>query len=133
MKQSEINQSIRVLVAQIAKQEGLKVAWPNMAFDEINSPYLQLHIMPAATDNIGLALDMPILKGVIQINIVGKAGSGDEQLSLMADNIKAQLENGLALTETLYLNSEPNQLPPLTGDTSYTIPIRTSYRCDSVR
>ncbi len=104
-----------------------------MAFDEINSPYLQMYIMPAATENIGLALDMPILKGVIQINIVGKTGSGDEQLSLMADSIKAQLENGLTLTETLYLNSEPNQLPPLMGDTNYTIPIRTSYRCDSVR
>jgi len=63
MKQSEINQSIRALVAQIAKQAGLKVAWPNMAFDEINSPYLQVHILPATTENMGLALDMPILKG----------------------------------------------------------------------
>lgn len=133
MTQSEINQSIRVLVAKIAKQNNLKVAWPNIAFDDINQPYLQLHILPAATDNLGLALDMPIFKGVIQINIVGKVGNGDEQLSLIADNIKAELENGLSLTETLYLNSEPNQLPPLTGDTNYTIPIRTSYRCDSVR
>ncbi|ELR5271137.1 phage tail terminator-like protein [Providencia sp. PROV024] len=133
MKQSEINKSIRVLVAQIAKQSGLKVAWPNIAFDDINPPYLQMHILPAATENMGLALDMPILKGVIQINIVGKVGSGDEQLSLIADNIKTQLENGLTLTKTLYLNSEPNQLPPLVGDTHYTIPIRTSYRCDSVQ
>ena len=133
MKQSEINQSIRALVAKIAKQEGLKVAWPNMSFDDINDAYLQIHIMPSATDNIGLALDMPILKGVIQINIVGKVGGGDEQLTHIADSIKDQLENGLMLSERLYLNSEPNQLPPLTGDTSYTIPIRTSYRCDSVR
>lgn len=133
MTQSEINQSIRALVAKVAKQNNLKVAWPNIVFDDINQPYLQLHILPAATDNLGLALDMPIFKGVIQINIVGKVGNGDEQLSLIADNIKAELENGLSLTETLYLNSEPNQLPPLTGDTNYTIPIRTSYRCDSVR
>lgn len=133
MTQSEINQSIRALVAQIAKREGLKVAWPNIVFDDINAPYLQMHIMPASTENMGLALDMPILKGVIQINLVGKVGIGDEQLSLIADNIKTQLENGLTLTDTLYLNSEPSQFPPLAGDTHYTIPIRTSYRCDSVR
>ncbi len=133
MKQSEINQAIRLLVGKIAKQEGLKVAWPNMKFDDINSIYLQMHIMPAATDNIGLALDMPIFKGVIQINVVGKVGGGDSALNETADNIKAQLENGLSLTESLYLNGEPNQLPPLSNDTNYTIPIRTSYRCDSVR
>nr|WP_154623770.1 MULTISPECIES: phage tail terminator-like protein [unclassified Providencia] len=121
------------MVAQIAKREGLKVAWPNIAFDDINAPYLQMHIMPASTENMGLALDMTILKGVIQINLVGKVGSGDEQLSLIADNIKTQLENGLTMTDTLYLNSEPSQFPPLAGDTHYTIPIRTSYRCDSVR
>lgn len=133
MKQSEINQAIRLLVGKIAKQEGLKVAWPNMKFDDINSIYLQMHIMPAATDNIGLALDMPIFKGVIQINVVGKVGGGDSALNEIADNIKAQLENGLSLTASLYLNGEPNQLPPLSNDTNYTIPIRTSYRCDSVR
>lgn len=133
MKQSEINQSIRALVAKIAKQEGLKVAWSNITFDDINSPYLQMHIMPAQTENIGLSLDMPILKGVIQINIVGKVGSGDEQLTLIADNVKDQLENGLSLTNTLYLNGEPSQFPPITNDANYIIPIRTSYRCDSVR
>ncbi|KPD01949.1 phage tail terminator-like protein [Moellerella wisconsensis] len=133
MKQSEINQSIRLLVAKIANQEGLKVAWPNVPFDSINDTYLQIHIMPAATDNLGLALDMPIFKGVIQINIVGKVGGGEEQLTHIADSIKDQLENGLTLTETLYLNSEPNQLPPLTREANYIIPIRTSYRCDSIK
>lgn len=133
MKQSEINQSIRALVAKIAKQEGIKVAWPNITFDDINSPYLQICIMPAQTENMGLGLDMPILKGVIQINVVGQVGSGDEQLTFIADNIQEYLENGLYLTNTLYLNGEAIQLPPITSDGNYTIPIRTSYRCDSVR
>lgn len=30
--------------------------------------------MPAETDNIGLSQDMPVYRGVIQINVVGKVG-----------------------------------------------------------
>ncbi|MTC21819.1 MULTISPECIES: phage tail terminator-like protein [unclassified Providencia] len=133
MKQSDINQEIRTLVARIAKQNDVKVAWPNIEFKDIGAPYLQLHIMPAATENLGLGLDMLVLKGVIQINVVGKVGNGDSAIMSLSDNIKEQLENGLTITNTLYLDGEPNQLPPLTSDTNYTIPIRTSYRCDSVR
>ncbi|MEQ1963500.1 DUF4128 domain-containing protein [Xenorhabdus khoisanae] len=38
MNQLTINNTIRTLVAKIAKQENLKVAWPNMSFDDINDP-----------------------------------------------------------------------------------------------
>ncbi|SUC36199.1 Uncharacterised protein [Providencia rustigianii] len=133
MKQSEINQFIRALVVKIAKQHGVKVAWSNIKLDDVSTPYLQLHIMPATTENLGLALDMPVQKGVIQISVVGKVGNGDSVVMSLVDSIKEKLENGLTLTKTLYLDGEPNQLPPLTSDTNYTIPIRTFYRCDSVR
>ncbi|MBS0858367.1 phage tail terminator-like protein [Providencia rettgeri] len=133
MKQSEINQSIRALVAKIAKQEGVKVAWSNIEFGDISTPYLQLHIMPAITENLGLALDMPVQKGVIQLNVVEKIGNGDSAVISLVDAVKEQLENGLTLTESLYLDGEPNQLPPLTSDINYIIPIRTSYRCYSIR
>lgn len=70
MKQSEINQSIRALVAKIAKQEGVKVAWSNIEFDDISTPYLQLHIMPAITENLGLALDMPVQKVLFNLMLL---------------------------------------------------------------
>ncbi|EPL3992778.1 phage tail terminator-like protein [Providencia stuartii] len=133
MNQSTINAEIRKLVASIGKDLNLKIAWPNLYFDDINDPYLQLHIMPAETDNIGLSLDMPVYRGVIQINVVGKVGSGDDKISTIADDVKNRLENGLTLGEGVYINGEPNQLPPISDEANYTIPIRTSYRCNAIR
>ncbi|MDC9615602.1 phage tail terminator-like protein [Xenorhabdus khoisanae] len=133
MNQSTINNAIRSLVAKIAKQESLKVAWPNISFDDINDPYLQLHIMPATTQNIGLSLDMPVFRGVIQVNVVGKSGSGDSALTNIADRIAEHLQNGVSLTMDLYLNDEPTIFPSIQDGSNYTIPIRTSYRCDAVR
>ncbi|PHM46631.1 phage tail terminator-like protein [Xenorhabdus miraniensis] len=133
MNQSMINAAIRSLIAKFAKQEGLKVSWPNMPFDDINDPYLQLHIMPATTQNIGLSLDMPVFRGVIQVNVIGKSGSGDSTLMGIADRVTESLQNGLSLTDDLYLNDEPNIFPVIQDGANYTIPIRTSYRCDSIR
>ncbi|EMC9361665.1 DUF4128 domain-containing protein [Proteus mirabilis] len=133
MNQSTINAEIRKLVASIGKDLNLKIAWPNLYFDDINDPYLQLHIMPAETDNIGLSLDMPVYRGVIQINVVGKVGDGDTKISTIADDVKNRLENGLTLGEGVYINGEPNQLPPISDEANYTIPIRTSYRCNAIR
>ncbi|SFO05843.1 phage tail terminator-like protein [Xenorhabdus japonica] len=133
MNQSTINNAIRALVAKIAKQESLKVAWPNMPFDDINDPYLQLHIMPATIQNIGLSLDMPVFRGVIQVNVVGKSGSGDSTLTGIADRVTQFLQNGFSLADDLYLNDEPNIFSAIQDGANYTIPIRTSYRCDAVR
>ncbi|WBA57884.1 phage tail terminator-like protein [Providencia sp. 21OH12SH02B-Prov] len=133
MNQSTINAEIRKLVASIGKDLNLKIAWPNLYFDDINDPYLQLHIMPAETDNIGLSLDMPVYRGVIQINVVGKVGSGDDKISTIADDVKNRLENGLTLGAGIYINGEPSQFTPISDETNYTIPIRASYRCNAIR
>lgn len=133
MNQSTINAEIRKLVASIGKDLNLKIAWPNLPFNDINDPYLQLHIMPTETDNIGLSQDMPVYRGVIQINVVGKVGGGDSQLSTIVDDVKARLENGLTLGEGVYINGEPSQFPPISDETNYTIPIRASYRCNAIR
>lgn len=133
MKQSAINADIRKLVASIGKDLNLKIAWPNLPFDDINDPYLQLHIMTAETDNIGLSQDMPVYRGVIQINVVGKVGSGDSKLSTISDDVKDRLENGLTFGSGIYINGEPNQLPPISDETNYIIPIRASYRCNAIR
>ncbi|MGJ0629976.1 phage tail terminator-like protein [Xenorhabdus bovienii] len=133
MNQSTINETIRSHIAKFARQEGLKVAWPNMPFNDINDPYLQLHIMPATTQNIGLSLDMPVFRGVIQVNVVGKSGSGDSTLMGIADRLSEYLLNGLSLTKEIYLNDESNIYPSIQDGTNYTIPIRTSYRCDAIR
>ncbi|PHM69025.1 phage tail terminator-like protein [Xenorhabdus kozodoii] len=133
MNQSTINETIRSHIGKFARQEGLKVAWPNMPFNDINDPYLQLHIMPATTQNIGLSLDMPVFRGVIQVNVVGKSGSGDSSLADIADRVTEFLQNGLSLTDTLYLNDEPNIYPAIQDGANYTIPIRISYQCNAIR
>lgn len=88
MNQSTINTEIRKLVASIGKDLNLKIAWPNLPFNDINDPYLQLHVMPAETDNIGLSLDMPVYRGVIQINVVGKVGVGTLRYQLLLMTLK---------------------------------------------
>lgn len=133
MNQSTINEAIRSLIARIAKQEDLRVAWPNMPFSDINDPYLQLHIMPATTQNIGLSLDMLVFRGVIQVSVVGKSGSGESVLTQLADRITEYLPNGLSLTKSLYLNDDPSVFSSIQDGVNYTIPIRTSYRCDAIR
>ncbi|MBD1228657.1 phage tail terminator-like protein [Xenorhabdus griffiniae] len=133
MNQSKINEAIRSHIAKFARREGVLVAWPNMPFDDINEPYLQLHIMPATTQNIGLSLDMPVFRGVIQVNVVGKSGSGESVLTQITDRITEYLPNGLSLTKSLYLNDDPSVFPSIQDGANYTIPIRTSYRCDAIR
>ncbi|MEX5485885.1 DUF4128 domain-containing protein [Proteus mirabilis] len=44
--------------------------------------------MPAETDNIGLSLDMPVYRGVIQINVVGKVGVGTLRYQLLLMTLK---------------------------------------------
>ncbi|HGJ5877018.1 MAG TPA: phage tail terminator-like protein [Arsenophonus sp.] len=94
MNQLTINTAIRTHIAQFADTENIKIVWPNNTFDDINEPYLQLHILPAKTENRGLSLDMPVFRGIIQINVMGKVGTSDSGLMNIADRLSKYLLNG---------------------------------------
>lgn len=133
MNQLTINSAIRADMAKFARDENINLAWPNMAFEDINQPYLQLHIMPAAMENLGLALDMPVFTGVIQINVIGKVGTGDSVLMNIADRLAKYLFNGKLLTDSLYINGECSIYPPIIDHANYTLPVSTRYRCHTIR
>lgn len=124
-----INAAIRAHIAQFAESEHIKVAWPNCEFDDINKPYLQLHIMPATTKNLSLSLDMPVFSGVIQINVVGKAGTGDTAVMNIANRLINSLTNGFSMTDSLFLSGEPGLLPAISDQVNYILPVSVPYRC----
>lgn len=126
-----INAAIRAHIAQFAKSENIKVAWPNCEFDDINESYLQLHIMPATTKNLSLSLDMPVFSGVIQINVVGKAGTGDTAVMNIANRLVNYLSNGLSITDSLFLSGEPGLFPAISDQVNYILPVSVPYRCHS--
>lgn len=124
-----INAAIRAHIAQFAESEHIKVAWPNCEFDNINEPYLQLHIMPATTKNLSLSLDMPVFSGVIQINVVGKAGTGDTAVMNIANRLTNFLTNGFSMTNSLFLSGEPSLFPAISDQVNYILPVSVPYRC----
>ncbi|WGO82296.1 phage tail terminator-like protein [Arsenophonus apicola] len=126
-----INTAIRAHIAQFAESENIKVAWPNCEFDDINEPYLQLHIMPATTKNLSLSLDMLVFSGVIQINVVGRAGTGDTLVMNVANRLINYLTNGFSLTDNLFLNGEPCLFPAICDQVNYILPVSVAYRCHS--
>jgi|GEM_PF-1953009 len=133
MTQGGINDALRAYVSKFAVDNQLKVAWSNISFTDTESIYLAVHIIPASKENIGLALDMPVFRGILQINVVGKAGSGESQIMSIADRLSGHLENGTQITDTLYLSDESDVLPAISNSSNYTIPVSAPYRCNSTR
>ncbi|MFS1537509.1 MAG: phage tail terminator-like protein [Candidatus Phlomobacter fragariae] len=134
MDQLTINTTIRAHIAQFADSENIRVVWPNCAFDDINEPYLQLHIMPATTENKGLSLDMPVFSGIIQVNVVGKVGTGDTVVMNIANRLASYLFNGLSMTDNLYLSDEPSLFPAISDQANYySLPVSVPYRCHSTK
>lgn len=133
MTQGEINEALRAYILKFGRDNQLKVAWPNIPFSDTESTYLKVHIMPASKDNLGLSLDMPVFRGILQVNVVGKAGEGESQLMNIADKLSNYLENGAQITNSIYLNGESDVLPPIANSPNYTIPVSVPYRCNSTR
>lgn len=133
MNQVIINQTLRAHIAMFASSNGIKVAWPNLEFNEINSVYLRFFVMPASTQNIGLSHDMPIFRGVLQVNVIGNANSGESNLLAIAERLLDHLPNGYTFENDIYLSDEPNIHASIQDGVNYTIPVSVPYRCDAVR
>lgn len=115
--------------------KGIPLAAENVSFDDTGAMYLQSYVMPATTDAIDLAQVSRVFKGVYQININAKAGSGKSKSHAIAAelielfNLNTELTDGVI---TCYINSVPSQFPGITNDTTYTTPISMSYRADVI-
>lgn len=131
--QKEINNLIRSSVAQYAESKGLKVAYPNCNFDSESETYLELHVVPATTTSIDVAVGMRTYKGFCQININAQAGTGHaEVLNIATDLVQMFDLNNTLQNENfkIHIVSVPSLLQAITQNFTFTQPISFNYRAD---
>ncbi|MDN0096562.1 DUF4128 domain-containing protein [Yersinia rohdei] len=135
MSTQRITALLEKRLGEWAEIKGIPLATENVSFDDTGDMYLQSHVIPATTDTIDLAQASRVFKGVYQININVKAGSGKSKSHFIAAelielfNLNTELTDGVV---TCYINSVPSQFPGITNDITYTTPISMSYRADII-
>ncbi|OCQ53564.1 hypothetical protein Ppb6_01190 [Photorhabdus australis subsp. thailandensis] len=133
MNTSKIISLIKAYIGNWADKYGFPVEYANIEFTSTKEMYLQCHIIPAATDNIGLALDMKIYRGIVQVNIVTKAGNGEVEASFMSEQLCNLLKNGHEVVDgdfKVYFNGEPTVHPSIQDHVNYITPVSVPYRAD---
>mgnify|MGYP000960604729 FL=1 len=131
-------------VAIICSSLELPVAWPNLAFDPPDTPYLRVYVLPAQTVGQDLAGQLRTYQGILQLNIIVPADSGVTSARALAQSIADAFPEGLPMVDgdlTVYINGPPQVRQPIqdrptsapngsSGSISYTIPISMQYRAD---
>lgn len=96
--------------------------------------YLQAYLLPAATDSQDLEGAHTEFRGVFQVSIVTKAGSGRGAASAIADELRMLFPNNLDITRsglTVFVRSPLATASPIAGDTTTTLPTSLQYRADT--
>ncbi|MEB0937624.1 phage tail terminator-like protein [Citrobacter freundii] len=131
-------------IAVICLSLGLPVAWPNIAFEPPDAPYVRVYVLPAQTVGQDLEGQLRTYQGILQVNIIAPAGSGVNQARGLALSIADAFPEGLPLVDgdlTVYINGPPQIRSPIqdrptsapngsSGSITYTIPISMQYRAD---
>lgn len=132
-------------VAVICSSLGLPVAWPNIPFTpQDSSPYGRVYVLPAQTVGQDLEGQLRTYQGILQVNIIGPAGSGVNQTRGLALSIADAFPEGLPLVGgdlTVYINGPPQIRSPIqdrptsapngsSGSITYTTPVSMQYRAD---
>ncbi|EJM92408.1 phage tail terminator-like protein [Pseudomonas sp. GM67] len=119
-----------------ARVPALPIAYEDVDFTPPadGSPYLQAFLLPANTTSEDLEGKHTAYRGVFQVSVVTKAGSGRGAAESIADEIAALFPNNLALTKTtftVYVRSPMATASPQQGDTTTTLPLSFTYRADT--
>ena len=61
-------------IAVICLSLGLPVAWPNIAFEPPDAPYVRVYVLPAQTVGQDLEGQLRTYQGILQVNIIAPAG-----------------------------------------------------------
>ncbi|WP_339025770.1 phage tail terminator-like protein [Leclercia pneumoniae] len=131
-------------VAVICSSLELPVAWPNLAFDPPDAPYLRVYVLPAQTVGQDLAGQLRTYQGILQLNIIAPAGSGVTLARGLAQSIADAFPEGLPLVDgdlTVYINGPPQVRTTIqdrptsapngsSGSITYTTPVSMQYRAD---
>jgi hypothetical protein len=119
-----------------ARVPALPIAYEDVDFTPPvdGSPYLQAFLLPATPDSQDLEGKHTSYRGVFQVSIVTKAGTGRGTAEGIADEIAALFPNNLALTKTtftVYVRSPMATASAQPGDTTTTLPLSFTYRADT--
>lgn len=115
----------------------LKVAYENVDFmpPSDGSTYLRCFLLPANTDSQDLQGVHEVFKGVFQVNIVAKAGSGMGAAKGIADELRTLFPNNLRLTKsglTVQSMTPCSQGPTQQDTNTVTVPVWFNYRADVI-
>ncbi len=125
----------KLIAWNAARSEKLKIVFENMAYTPAaGETYLRAFTIPGDTASNTLGGDHRLFTGVFQVSIIAPAGTGKakttpitaeliELFPLYTRNTKG------AVTVVTMSPADPG--PGITGDSTYTVPVSFSYRCDT--
>lgn len=121
-------------LAAWATVKSIPVAWDNVQFTPPAGSYIRATLLPADTTSLDLDGNHRGYSGRFQISINIALHSGPGQASRLAEEIAElfpvalRLESGAFWVQIIAPCSE---LPSVTGDTHYMVPVRFRYRADT--
>ena len=112
----------------------LEIAFEDVAFTPPDGPYLKAFLLPANPDSEDLEGKHIAYRGVFQVSVVTKSGSGRGAAGLIAEDIAALFPNNLALTKSdfsVFVRSPMGTAPALQGETTSMLALSFQYRADT--
>lgn len=117
-----------------ARVPKLPIAFEDVAFTPPDGTHLRAFLLPANADSEDLEGKHVAYRGVLQISVVTKAGSGRGAAELLAEEIATLFPNNLALTKagfSVFVRSPMSTAAALQGETISTLPLSFQYRADT--
>ena len=119
-----------------ARVPALPISYEDVAFTAPadGSAYLRAFLLPANTDSQDLEGKHTTYRGVFQVSVVTKAGSGRGPASLIAEEIAALFPNNLELVKSgisVFVRSTMSTAAAQQGDTTSSLPLSLQYRADT--
>lgn len=124
-----------------AREPKLPIAFEDVAFTPPpgDASYLKVYLLPGNTDCEDLEGKHTSFRGVLQVSIVTKAGSGRGAAGLIAEELAALYPNNLELKKlelgkepfAVFIRSPMTTAPAIQGESTSALPVSFQYRADT--
>ena len=125
----------KLIAWNAARPEKLKIVFENTAYTPAaGETYLRAFMIPGDTASNTLGGDHRLFTGVFQVSIIAPAGTGKTKTNQVAAELVSlfPLYTRDTKGEITVVTMSPVDLGPgITGDSTYTVPVSFSYRCDT--
>lgn len=125
----------KLIAWNAARSEKLKIVFENTAYTPAaDETYLRAFTLPGDTASNTLGGDHRLYTGVFQVSIIAPAGTGKAKTNpVVAELIELFPIYGRDTKGevTVITMSPVDPGPGINGDSTYTVPVSFSYRCDT--